>query len=704
MEVEKANADLAIRAPGADTADASVVSVSSDPLESPQGEENSLTPSHQHAVKTEKAQELHWKNLQNMIYQRARFSYAKHGNKLYVFGGHCQDDKKHRSKNKAEVFDLETNSWTKLPSMCYGRSDSSCAVVGENIYVMGGLREGAKTPCSECEVFNTKTKTWSTIPKMNFAKEKHSSAAIGDKIYVFGGYRGRCITEMYDTVACTWTMKSRMKIGRYSFASAVVNNKIFAIGGMKEFPTGKNANTPKYHRFLETMEEYDIEKDEWTLSEEKMRNRRCGFSAVVLGSTIKVLGGHDEKEIVTSIESFDTVQRKWSGCFIAPSRNLRKYFGAEVIGDHTLVVAGGVGDSQPVLDSTEKYSLPKDHTIELSTPTINTFSNIDPEQKAPDFSDVPRKRIVTPSKSPAATDSLLQQEGIKRKSPRTHSIDQESCARKNRSGIERNKVNINFIFRDYPVAKYFSGVLYQGYVKEHDELAEFWTVEYEDGDREEMDRMELQQAIDLYDKEGDQENSKKRKRSTKSTTETVKPIDLCDKEGDQENSKKRKRSKKSTTETAKPKSRQRVQNNSNRKTSTPKTKSRQRAQNNSNRKTSKPKSRQVASIKNSSSPSRATSRSTKRANRTPINNSREKQTSMTPSGLLRSLEQQADAKEQNISKLEEEEFGESQTGSLQEREDYLKLLKLEKQVYGEAQSGDIQERIEDLERFFSIED
>ena len=312
-------------------ADSTIVSAhSSDPQQDPPQQEGrelteeSLLRSDNH-IKKEQIKEPYWESLTSMNIARSKFGSATHNNKIYIFCGKfkraARNSKKGVKCNKAEVYDPQANTWTDLPSMPTARINCSCTVVDDDIYIIGGELENEKSSTKKCMVFHTMTKKYSTIPPMKFCTDKHESIAVGKCIYVFGGYRAKGTTQIYDTETQKWTVKSSMNIPRYSFTSAVIGNTIYAIGGMKDYAIGKVKNVPKYHRYVETMEEYDIEADKWTISQQKMKNRRAGGSAVVIGgSTIKVIGGYDEKGIITAIESFDTLHQKWSGSYIIPSK------------------------------------------------------------------------------------------------------------------------------------------------------------------------------------------------------------------------------------------------------------------------------------------------------------------------------------------------------------------------------------------------
>lgn len=91
----------------------------------------------------------------------------------------------------------------------------------------------------------------------------------------------------------------------------------------------------------------------------------------------------------------------------------------------------------------------------------------------------------------------------------------------NSSGIENRNENSSFPFKNFRVAKIFSDEkIYQGYVKSYDNTTNYWTVEYNDGDFEELNEEELEMAIDLFEKEDRRAVAKKA--MVKCTTESAK--------------------------------------------------------------------------------------------------------------------------------------------------------------------------------------
>lgn len=74
---------------------------------------------------------------------------------------------------------------------------------------------------------------WATKAPLSVARNDHSSAVVGGQIYALGGNPGtaRGSIEQYDPVADTWTNRSSVPTPRASLAAAVIDGKIYAIGG-----------------------------------------------------------------------------------------------------------------------------------------------------------------------------------------------------------------------------------------------------------------------------------------------------------------------------------------------------------------------------------------------------------------------------------------------------------------------------------------
>jgi len=69
---------------------------------------------------------------------------------------------------------------------------------------------------------------------MSYTRSGFGAAVVGEKIYVFGGVgeEGYCITtEQYDPVEDVWITKASIPSHRSHFGVAVCEDKIYCIGG-----------------------------------------------------------------------------------------------------------------------------------------------------------------------------------------------------------------------------------------------------------------------------------------------------------------------------------------------------------------------------------------------------------------------------------------------------------------------------------------
>ena len=93
-------------------------------------------------------------------------------NTIYVIGGRT-DNNNHT--NSMEVYHGDTDTWTLLPEMKFGRRDFRCACFEDRILVVGGYIEDAAT--DRVEMFNISTNSWTEVshlpsPVADFALAK----------------------------------------------------------------------------------------------------------------------------------------------------------------------------------------------------------------------------------------------------------------------------------------------------------------------------------------------------------------------------------------------------------------------------------------------------------------------------------------------------------------------------------------------------
>ena len=215
---------------------------------------------------------------------------VSYSNKLYVFGGSTAAFT--GAVTNAAVFDPALGTWTMLPAMPVARGGATAQVIGNKIYVAGGL-DGPGASLSSVSVLTipaSGTPTWSTAAAMSTRRDNPGSAVLDGKLYVFGGrtrnadgttINGTLATvEMYDPATNTWTARAPMPTGRRTVVVGTLFGKAQVIGGER---TAAGGTFPQ-------VEEFDPVANSWR-SLTSMKTPRHGSAAGTINNTVYVAAG-----------------------------------------------------------------------------------------------------------------------------------------------------------------------------------------------------------------------------------------------------------------------------------------------------------------------------------------------------------------------------------------------------------------------------
>jgi len=89
-----------------------------------------------------------------------------------------------------EMYDMDTQQWSPLPSMSTVRMGGTAVVVGHRIVVVGGNTDTT-------ELFDAKTHQWFPLGSMTTKREDCVAGLIGNHMVAAGGYDG---SKWLDTV------------------------------------------------------------------------------------------------------------------------------------------------------------------------------------------------------------------------------------------------------------------------------------------------------------------------------------------------------------------------------------------------------------------------------------------------------------------------------------------------------------------------
>jgi N-acetylneuraminic acid mutarotase len=151
-----------------------------------------------------------------------------------------------RPSSSNDVYDPETDSWSKMAPIPIPVGGYASVVLDDKIYIISGAPEGQGFwPTNLVQIFDPQTNQWTngtSIPVAVFLAGACVTKGVSapKQIYVLGGatfyyYRlplvGYDFNQVYDLGTDTWTNATAMPTPRYRLGVAVVNDEIYAIGG-----------------------------------------------------------------------------------------------------------------------------------------------------------------------------------------------------------------------------------------------------------------------------------------------------------------------------------------------------------------------------------------------------------------------------------------------------------------------------------------
>jgi non-specific serine/threonine protein kinase len=184
-----------------------------------------------------------WRHLASAPSVRAAHAVAVIGNRLYVAGG---VDASGHSVRSLEVYDFERRRWRRGPSFpAPARNHLTGVASGGRFYVLGG-RDSVNYRAAAR--YDPSRRRWQRLPSLKVARGGIASARLSDgRIVVFGGERlepgGTTIAEveLFDPRTRRWSLLPDMRTPRHGLGGAALGRRVFSLEGG---PTPGFAFTP----------------------------------------------------------------------------------------------------------------------------------------------------------------------------------------------------------------------------------------------------------------------------------------------------------------------------------------------------------------------------------------------------------------------------------------------------------------------------
>jgi N-acetylneuraminic acid mutarotase len=210
--------------------------------------------------------------------------------RIYAFGGFIEQNR--NPDANAYVYDVSRNQWEAVAPMPRPRGAAAAVALDGKVHLIGGASAPTEERASVGwhEVYDPQTDRWSRRKALPGARDHVGCVAYQNRIHVVGG---RFNTFEYNTALHhvylperdTWELRAPLPTARSGHGMVIYRDRFFAMGG-----EGGIINKPGQQTVFGQMESYDPSQDTWQ-SHAAMPTPRHAVGAVAIGDWIYVAGG-----------------------------------------------------------------------------------------------------------------------------------------------------------------------------------------------------------------------------------------------------------------------------------------------------------------------------------------------------------------------------------------------------------------------------
>lgn len=226
---------------------------------------------------------------------------------LYVVGG---IDDGFTIRSAVWAYDIAAGTWTATAPMPMPMHHANVATSGGALYVLGGLQDSAFRETGLSWAYDPDADEWTEVAPMDADQARGAAAmgVIGDTIYLAGGLRGGAsvtLVSSYHPASDTWEHDlAPLPEARDHLVGAAVDGVFYAISGRRGGIAGVKGR----------VDAYDPGLDSWS-ERAPIPTPRGGMAAGVVAGHILVAGGEGSSNasgVFAEVESYDPATDRWT--------------------------------------------------------------------------------------------------------------------------------------------------------------------------------------------------------------------------------------------------------------------------------------------------------------------------------------------------------------------------------------------------------
>jgi len=187
-----------------------------------------------------------WASIASLPSPRFGVAVAALNGQIHVVGGYDYQDE---AVDAHDVFDPATGAWSSRAPLPAPLGDMVLISVQQTgkLYAIGGWSDVRKQPSNVNAAYDPTTDSWTVKAPMKTARYGMSAAVVGDRIFVIGGVVGGTgvhtalrTVEVYDVSTDQWSAKKPLDASRAATGAVASNGTIFLPGGLQSVRNALN--------------------------------------------------------------------------------------------------------------------------------------------------------------------------------------------------------------------------------------------------------------------------------------------------------------------------------------------------------------------------------------------------------------------------------------------------------------------------------
>jgi N-acetylneuraminic acid mutarotase len=237
-----------------------------------------------------------WRALPDAPTDRLMMAWAVLGDEIWIAGGLQHGE----TLQTVESFDTKTGIWQERPPLPIPLHHATAATYRGDMVVIGGASDNLADASNK--VFAFHGGKWTELPPLQHARAAAASAVVGDKLVVVGGQDHKQLvasTEVFD--GQSWTQAADLPTPREHLAAVSDGVYVYTVGGRF---LSADENSGAFERFNPASGTWDKLAD--------MPTPRGSYGAAFIDGRIVAAGGEEPTRVLSAVEMYDIANGKWS--------------------------------------------------------------------------------------------------------------------------------------------------------------------------------------------------------------------------------------------------------------------------------------------------------------------------------------------------------------------------------------------------------